>query len=261
MYTWNAEQYKRSSSNQKQWGADLLSMLDLSGNEHVLDIGCGYGMLTATMADMLPNGLAVGIDSSKEMVALAEKHFPRKDHPNLRFMVKDAKRLDFDGEFDAVFSNACLHWIIDHLPVLEGIKRSLKDGGKMLVQMGGKGNAEEIIRTMEALIRTDRWTGYFKDFPFPYGFYSPEEYEAWLTGLGFKIDRAELIPKQMVFENRQGLASWIQTTWLPYTQAVPENSRGEFIEELTDMYINNYPAHDDGLIYVRMVRLEVEAYK
>jgi trans-aconitate 2-methyltransferase len=261
MYTWNAEQYKKSSSNQKQWGTELLTMLSLTGNEHVLDIGCGDGMLTATMADMLPNGLAVGIDSSKEMVALAEKHFPRKDYPNLRFIVKDAKRLDFDGEFDAVFSNACLHWIVDHIPVLEGIKRSLKDGGKMLVQMGGKGNAEEIIRTLEALIGTERWAGYFKDFPFPYGFYSPEEYKAWLTGLGFKIGRAELIPKQMVFENKQGLASWIRTTWLPYTQAVPENFRKEFIGELADTYIRGYPAHEDGIIHVRMVRLEVEAYK
>jgi trans-aconitate methyltransferase len=261
MYTWNAEQYKQSSSNQKQWGADLLSMLNLTGNEHVLDIGCGDGMLTAAMADMLPNGLAVGIDSSNEMIALAEKHFPRKDYPNLRFMVKDARKLDFDEEFDAVFSNACLHWIIDHLPMLWGIKRSLKDGGKMLVQMGGKGNAEEIIRTIEPLTRTERWAGYFTDFSFPYGFYSPEEYKAWLTGLGFKIGRAELIPKQMVFENRQGLAYWVQTTWLPYTQAVPEHSREEFIGELTDAYIHDYPAHEDGFIYVRMVRLEVEAYK
>ena len=261
MYTWDAEQYKQSSSNQKQWGTELLSGLNLTGNEHVLDIGCGDGILTASMAGMLPDGLVVGTDSSEDMIALAEKNFPGKDYPNLRFMVKDASNLDFDEEFDAVFSNACLHWIIGHFPVLEGIKRSLKDGGKMLVQMGGKGNAEDIIRTTETLIRSEKWAGYFKDFSFPYGFYSSEEYKAWLTDLCFKIVRVELIQKQMVFENRQSLAFWIQTTWLPYTQAVPEHSREEFIGELTDAYIRDHPSHEDSLIHVRMIRLEVEAYK
>jgi trans-aconitate methyltransferase len=261
MYTWDAEQYKQNSSNQKQWGTELLSKLDLKGNEHVLDIGCGDGILTASMAEMLPHGLAVGVDSSEEMINLAEKNFPQKDHPNLRFMVKDVRKLDFDGEFDAVFSNACLHWIIDHAPVLQGIKRSLKDGGKMLVQMGGKGNAEELIRITERLIKSEKWARYFNDFTFPYGFYSPEEYRAWLTTLQFKTGRAELILKNMLFENRQKLSHWIETTWLPYTQPVPEHSREEFIGEMTDAYIHDHPAHEDGLIYVRMIRLEIEAYK
>ena len=261
MYTWDAEQYKQSSSNQKQWGTELLSKLGLKGNEHVLDVGCGDGILTASMAKMLPHGMAVGVDISEEMIALAEKNFPQRDNPNLRFITKDARKLDFDGEFDAVFSNACLHWIIDHSTVLQGIKRSLKDSGKMLVQMGGKGNAEELIRITERLIKSERWARYFNGFSFPYGFYSPEEYTAWLTDLHFKIGRAELIPKQMVFENRQSLAHWIETTWLPYTQAVPEHFRNEFISEMTDAYIREYPAHEDGLIYVRMVRLEIEVYK
>jgi trans-aconitate methyltransferase len=213
------------------------------------------------MAKMLPNGLAVGVDSSEEMINLADNNFPQKDNPNLRFMVKDASKLDFDGEFDAIFSNACLHWIIDHAPVLRGIKRSLKAGGRMLIQMGGKGNAAELISITEKLIKSDKWAGYFNGFTFPYGFYGPEKYIAWLTDLSFKIGRVELIPKNMVFENRQKLAHWIETTWLPYTQAIPEHCREEYIDELADTYISNYPAHKDGLIYVRMVRLEVEAYK
>jgi trans-aconitate 2-methyltransferase len=261
MYTWDAEQYKQSSSNQKQWGTELLSKLGLNGNEHVLDIGCGDGILTAEMAKMLPYGLAVGTDSSEEMINLAEKNFPVKDYPNLRFMMKDARKLDFNGEFDAVFSNACLHWVIDHAPVLQGIKRSLKAGGKMLVQMGGKGNAAEIVRITEKLIKSEKWAGYFNGFTFPYGFYGPEEYNAWLTDLRFNIVRLELIPKDMVFENRQKLAYWIETTWMPYTRAVPEHARKELIGEMADGYIRDHPAQEDGLIHLQMVRLEVEAHK
>jgi trans-aconitate 2-methyltransferase len=261
MYTWSPEQYESSSQSQKKWGAELLAMLDVSGDEKVLDIGCGDGRLTALIAQKLPHGKVVGIDSSAEMIALSEKNFPSESFPNLGFMVKDARELNFNEEFDIIFSNACLHWIIDHMPVLRGIRQSLKSGGRMLVQMGGKGNAAKIIEVVEYLIRSPKWAGYFDNFTFPYGFHSPAQYRKWLTGLNFRVDRVELVPKDMVQKNKQGLASWIRTTWLPYTQAVPELLREEFIDELAETYVERNPAWDDGMIHVHMVRLEVEAYK
>jgi trans-aconitate 2-methyltransferase len=261
MYTWSPEQYQSSSQNQKKWGTELLSMLDFKGNEKVLDIGCGDGKLTALIAEQLPQGHAVGIDSSAEMITLAEKNYPAEKFPNLSFMVKDARELDFDNEFDIIFSNACLHWVVDHMPVLRGIKQGLKSGGRMLVQMGGEGNAAGIIEIVDEFIKSPKWSGYYTDFPFPYGFHNAKNYRKWLTALGFKINRAELVPKDMVQENKQGLASWIRTTWLPYTQALPEQLREEFIDELAETYIERNPVHADGMIHLAMVRLEVDAYK
>lgn len=261
MYTWSAEQYESSSQNQKKWGAELVAMLDIKGDEKVLDIGCGDGKLTAMIAQKLPQGLAVGIDSSADMIALSKKNFTTETHPNLRFVTKDARDLDFDNVFDIVFSNACLHWIIDHMPVLRGIRQSLKPGGRMLVQMGGEGNAAKIIEVVEALINIPKWSGYFGNFEFPYGFHNPENYRKWLTALDFTVNRVELVPKDMVQENKQGLASWIRTTWLPYTHAVPEHHREEFIDELAERYIQQNPVRNDGMIHVAMVRLEVDAYK
>jgi trans-aconitate methyltransferase len=86
MYQWNAEEYRTSSSNQKKWALELLSKLDLKGNERVLDIGCGDGEITAAIAQRVPRGFAVGIDSSKEMIDLATRRLPSEHHPNIAFL-------------------------------------------------------------------------------------------------------------------------------------------------------------------------------
>ena len=114
MYHWDAEEYCTSSSNQKKWALELLSKLDLKGSERVLDIGCGDGEITAAIARRVPRGSAVGIDSSRDMVDLAATRYPPNRFPNISFVLKDAREIDFDQEFDAVFSNACLHWVVDH---------------------------------------------------------------------------------------------------------------------------------------------------
>jgi trans-aconitate methyltransferase len=138
------------------------------------------GEITALIAKRVPHGFVAGINSSEDMIKLAKRNFPAKHHPNLSFLVKDARELDFNEEFDIIFSNACLHWIVNHLPVLEGIKRSLKPSGKVLLQMGGRGNAAEAVEVMESIMEEQKWAKFFNEFSFPYGFYDPEEYRSWL---------------------------------------------------------------------------------
>ena len=142
LFTWNPAEYHKSSSAQQQWAQELITKLGLRGNERVLDIGCGDGKVTAEIARNLPGGNVTGLDSSPEMIRFARDHFSRSEYRNLLFVEADARALPFSEEFDVVFSNAALHWIPDHKPVLTGIARSLRSGGKLLIQMGGKGNAE-----------------------------------------------------------------------------------------------------------------------
>jgi trans-aconitate 2-methyltransferase len=261
MYQWNPEEYQDNSANQKKWGTDLVSGLKLIGNERVLDIGCGVGNITAMIAEKLPIGSVIGVDSSLDMIKQAEKNYPTHKHTNLSFVVKDARELDFVNEFDVVFSNACLHWIKNHLPVLQGITRSLRSSGRIMLQMGGKDNAKHILEVITLLIRKHRWSSYFINFEFPYGFYGPEEYKNWLVETGLAIKRLELVPKDMTHENKEQFAAWIRTTWLPYTQAVPASLREQFIDELVMEYVKLYPVDGNGLIHIQMKRLEVEAYK
>ena len=261
MFTWNATDYSRNSSNQFEWAKELIPKLKLNGDEALLDIGCGDGKVTALLSSYLPHGHVVGIDNSEEMIALARKTFPHCHNPNLTFLKMDARELTFREEFDVAFSNATLHWIIDHQPVLEGVRDSLDRKGRLLFQMAGKGNAQDIIAVLEEMVSEETCKPYFRNFSFPYGFYSPEKYETWLADAGLKAERVELIPKDMKLQGKEGLAGWIRTTWLPFTERVPANLRDSFIDEIADRYIAAYPLDKDGAAHINMVRLEVQANK
>lgn len=258
-YMWNAEDYRNSSSQQKKWGRELLSKLRLGGGERVLDIGCGDGKLTAEIAELVPDGHVRGIDSSPEMIGFARKAFPPEIHPNLSWEVKDAQELDYNGEFEVVFSNAVLHWVLEQLPVLHGVKRSLGRCGRILFQMGGRGNASNVVEVLAAMLAREEWGRYFTDFTIPYRFCAPEEYTGWLREAGLNPLRVELVPKDMTHEGRDGLAAWIRTTWLPFTQRIPEELRDDFISELVDGYLDTHPPDKAGLVHVDAIRLEVEA--
>ncbi|MGB9937005.1 MAG: class I SAM-dependent methyltransferase [Methanobacterium sp.] len=261
MYKWNAEDYQKSSSTQQKWAKELIKKLDLKGNECILDIGCGDGKVTAKIASILNKGHVLGIDSSEDMIKLAQKTFPKKNYENLSFKVKDVCSLDFNEQFDILFSNAALHWIRDHLDILKRSKTSLKPSGKILFQMGGKGNAEDILEIADEMIITEPWKEYFRNFNFKYGFYGKEEYEKWLEEAGLKTMRVEIIPKVMTKNGKEDLKSWIRTTWLPYIERVPDKLKDQFMDELASKYIQKYPEDNKGKIHVKMVRLEVEATK
>lgn len=260
-YPWNAADYAVHSSAQQAWARELIAKLGLEGHETVLDLGCGDGKVTAEIACQLADGTVLGVDSSTDMIELARKECMQKQHPNLSFKLGDARRLGFKEEFDVVFSNAALHWVKDHEPVLSGLYKSLRQNGRVLLQMGGKGNAAAMLTTLQTLMARKDWAQYFSDFAFPYGFYEPEQYREWLGHAGFKPIRVELIPKDMVYKEIEGLAGWIRTTWLPYTSRIPTNLRNEFISQLIEEYIEGYPLDSGGRVHLAMVRLEVEAVK
>lgn len=260
-YAWNACDYAKHSSSQYKWAKELIPKLKLCGNEVLLDIGCGDGKITAVLAKSLPGGFVVGVDSSEEMVALAQRTFPQDAYLNLSFQKMDARALTFQEKFDRVFSNAALHWIIDHKPVLHGVQRSLKSGGRLLFQMGGKGNGQDIIAVLDGMLRGASWRKFFEGFRFPYGFYAPEEYKAWLLETNLVLERAELLQKDMKLPGKKGLAGWIRTTWLPYTERLPTELRAPFIAEIVDTYLAAHPLDAEGNAHVAMVRLEVEARK
>lgn len=260
-YAWDAADYAKSSPAQKLWAHELIEKIGLIGHERVLDLGCGDGKVTAEIARAVPAGSVLGLDRSADMIRFARESFPKNAYRNLSFEEGDAEDLGFSNAFDVVFSNAALHWISDHGPVLAGIARALRPGGRMIVQMGGKGNAAGVFAALDQLLAELQWSRYFSGFSFRYGFFSPEEYRPWLSLAGLIPIRVGLIPKEMVYPGRDGLAGWIRTTWLPYLEQVPENQRPAFVDALVGRYLSLCPARSDGTIRVAMVRLEVVAQK
>ncbi|NLE06715.1 MAG: methyltransferase domain-containing protein [Crenarchaeota archaeon] len=260
-YSWDAADYSKNSSNQYEWAKEIIPKLSLNGTESLLDIGCGDGKVTSLISTYLPYGDVVGVDSSHDMIVQARRSYPQLRYPNLTFLKMDARELTFDGRFDVVFSNATLHWIIEHQLVLKGVYQSLDKNGRIYFQMAGKGNAQDVLDVLQEMISEESCKPYFKNFTFPYGFYGTEQYTKWLNEAGFRPDRVELIPKDAKFIGKDGLAGWIRTTWLPFTEKFPESLLDSLINEIAERYIEAYPPDNKGIIHVKMVRLEVQATK
>jgi len=260
-YNWNAEDYQQNSTAQQQWARELIAKLALAGSEDVLDLGCGDGKVTAEIADWVPHGTVMGIDNSEAMIALARQQYPASCYPNLTFELMDARELALENQFDVVFSNAVLHWIKDHRLVVEGLFKSLKPRGKILLQMGAKDGVGLYLSVLDQIMLLPEWKLYFQNFECPYGFMGVEEYEVMLLAAGFQIQRVELIAKDALHANKEKFKGWIRTTWFPYTECVPESEREQFIELIATKYLEKKPQDADGRVHVPMVRLEVEAEK
>ena len=259
MYQWDPKDYMQNSGAQQTWAEELMDKLHLAGNERILDLGCGDGKITSALADCVPDGTVVGIDSSASMIRFAQDSHAAYG-PRLKFEECDAAALHFEDEFDVIFSNAALHWVQDHPAVVQSIARALRPGGHALLSMGGQGNVAEVIAAAQSLTQEPAWAPYFEDAFFAYAFHAPEDYQQWLTGAGLKPLRLELVPKDMVHAPEK-FKGWIRTTWIHYTQHVPGNLRDHFVDDLVDRYLDRRPPDPQGLIHTQMVRLEVEARK
>ena len=256
---WNPADYAANSSSQQAWARELIAQLKPRGDERILDVGCGDGKITAELATAALHGSVKGIDSSPEMIRHAGSRYLKRDYPNLHFIQMDARHIRLPRRYDVVFSNAALHWVDDHRAFLRGAARCLRSGGRLVVSCGGKGNAQDVFAALRAELRLKRWRGFFRQLARPYFFYSPAEYRAWLPQFGLQPSAVRLADKDMVFDGREKFAGWFRTTWLPYTQRVPESAREEFIAAVVERYIAKHPLDAAGRVRVRMVRLEIEA--
>jgi trans-aconitate 2-methyltransferase len=231
------------------------------GSEAVLDVGCGDGKITAEFARALPRGYVLGVDSSPEFIAYASRHYPKALFSSLQFEVMDARSLNTNNRFDLVFSNAAMHWVDDHSAFLRGVAKHLRIGGRLVLSCGGAGNASGIIAALEMVTSSSAWERYFGGFHFPYYFYSPKEYSAWLPEANLTAVRCELVAKDMIHDGPESLAGWIRTTWWPYTQRLPEELRERFINDCVSRYSDKNSPDESGHTHVHMIRLEVEAVK
>lgn len=193
MNQWNVELYEQKHSYVWQYGSKLLEMLDAKPGEQILDLGCGTGQLTAEIA--ATGARVVGLDAAESAIAQC-----RQQYPQIEFIV--ANGADFSLEpFDAVFSNAALHWIHPPAAAVNCIYRALKPGGRLVAEFGGKGNVDRIIEAIEmAIARSiNRWY-----FP------SIGEYSTLLEQQGFTVNFATLFSRPTKLAGEDGLANWLE---------------------------------------------------
>jgi trans-aconitate methyltransferase len=260
-HSWNPADYARHSCGQERWARELIELLRLQPGDSVLDIGCGDGRVTAEIARLTPQGRVVGVDKSAEMVAFAHERFPNAEFSNLSFQPADASALPFNEAFSVVFSNAVLHWVLEHRPVLAGIARSLKPGGRCVLQMGGRGNGADVILAFNSSRAQPRWRDMAPELERAYGFYGPEEYHSWLAEAGLTPDEVVLIGKDMVHDSRDIFIGWLRTAWMPYHAGIPRHDLDEFLSDVSARFLETHPADEAGRVHVPMVRLQVRARK
>jgi trans-aconitate methyltransferase len=224
--TWNTELYEAKHDFVWKLGQGALDLLNPQPGERILDLGCGTGHLTNRIAES--GAQVVGVDASPDMIGQARQNFPK-----LRFSLQDAAALTYREEFDAVFSNAALHWMLEPGRVVASIAGSLRAGGRFVAEMGGKGNIRLIVDAIETVVRQ---YGSGQVVPSRNYFPSIQEYTSILEAHGFEAVYARLFDRPTPLEGEDGMENWIHQFKWYYFEALPQAERqralAEAIEQL-----------------------------
>jgi len=180
-YGFDAERYRNWSKHQKEWGARLISQMALRGDESIIDLGCGDGLLTAKLAELVPDGQVLGVDASSAMIEAAQG----SEGGNLRFEVLDINYLSCSERFDVAFSNAALHWVTDHRRLLSNLHQALRPGGRIYLNFAADGNCSNLFRIEREEMTSSRFSGYFEDFEWPWYMPVVRDYAQLVEAAGF----------------------------------------------------------------------------
>jgi trans-aconitate 2-methyltransferase len=234
MTEWNASEYARISALQAAMAEEVLAVLDLEGNERILDVGCGNGKTTAEIAARVPRGAVVGVDASADMIAFAAAHTAL--HANLQFGVADARQLPYQDEFDLVVSFNALHWIPEQDQALRSIRATLKDTGLVQLRQVSKGQRKSLEHVLEETRLSSRWARYFNGFRCPYLHLTAEQYGELAQQSGFVVRRIHVQDKAWDFQSRAGFLAFASVTFVEWTQHLAEPDRVDFAIDVLDRY-------------------------
>lgn len=241
---WNPEGYDRHARFVSELGMPVVDLLSPAPGERILDLGCGDGVLTVKLAER--GCKVVGIDASPEMIDAARSL-------GLDARVMDSNALAFEQEFDAVFSNAALHWMKDPEAVIASVWRALKPGGRFVGEMGGHGNVAAIVGALEKALVVRGL-----DVTSPWYFPRPEEYRGLLGEAGFKVESIELFPRPTRLPGDVG--GWLETFAQTYIKAVPEEERPALTAEVVTA-LRPVLVDEHGDWFADHVRLRFRAVK
>ncbi len=181
---WEAEEYSRTATPQREWSGAVLERLALRGDETVVDAGCGSGNVTEDLLRRLPYGRVIGIDGSPSMVEQAKKRLD--NDPRTNFVCQDLTELKLDEPVDHVFSNAAFHWIGDHDRLFRSLAAATKPGGSLVAQCGGRGNVAEVVEALRTVNAEQPFAAIFGGHTDPWNFAGPEETEIRLIEAGYR---------------------------------------------------------------------------
>ena len=220
---WNANLYDIKHSFVSKYGDNLVELLAPKEGEKILDLGCGTGDLAKKLYDYKVD--VVGVDKSKNMVMQAMSKYP-----NIKFIVRDATDLVYNNEFDAVFSNATLHWVSPPKKALNCIYKSLKQGGRFVAEFGGKGNVQ--IITGEIINQIKEVGFEYKMEQFPWYYPSIGEYSSLMEEVGFRVTFAQHYDRPTLLDGDNGLKNWIEMFGSDMFEGIVEDRKDYIITKV-----------------------------
>ncbi len=251
----DGDAYRAASAHQTAWGLALIDDLALAGTERVLDLGCGDGRLTAEIARRVPIGAVVGVDSAPGMIEAATAF----SGPNLSFREQRIETLDEAGTWDVVFSNATLHWVLDHVDLLQRIRSALRPGGLARLNFASVDNSPSVIRALRTLTAEPRFAGAFDDFTWPWFMPSIDAYRALVEDAGFMACEVFDENADRAIESETALIGWLdQQCLIPFLRHLPEALREPFRQEAIDMLLAA-TRQPDGTLFEVFRRVHVRA--
>jgi trans-aconitate 2-methyltransferase len=225
---WDAETYDEVSDPQFEWGMEVLGRLELSGEETVLDAGCGSGRVAAELLKRLPRGRLIAVDGSAAMIEKAKERLGSE----VTYLVADLAELEIAEPVDLVFSTATFHWITDHERLFARLHAALKPGGRLVAQCGGEGNVAEYAQAIAAIAARPEFAPHFAGLPAMWNFAAPDTTEERLGKAGFSAVRCWLQPKPVTPAKP---LEFIRTVTLgPHLAQLPEELRRPFAEAVLE---------------------------
>jgi len=256
-YEFDGKKYEKSSAHQKEWGERLIAELSLRGDERILDLGCGDGKLTARLAELVPEGSVLGIDASVGMIEVAQKY----QKENLSFLLLDINSLDFEDEFDLVFSNATVHWVKDHNVLLRKVRRSLRKNGIVRFNFAGAGNCYSLLAVVKTAMKNPRYVKYFSDFVWPWFMPTVDEYETIVRQFPFRDIRVWTENADRYFSDSQTITKWIdQPSLVPFLKFIDQSDKQSFRDFVVQRMIEE-TCQDDGTCFETFRRINLYAMK
>ncbi len=248
---WNTKLYDEKHAFVFKYGEDLVAVLKPQPGERVLDLGCGTGYLTNVIA--ASGATVVGIDSSLDMITKAKKQYP-----DLEFKVQSATEFHFDEHFNAIFSNAVLHWVLEKEQAIECMYRNLKKSGRIVLEMGGKNNVDKIIKALQnSLIKHGFTNQAAKELWY---FPSVSEYTGLLEKRGFRVTYAAHFNRETkLSDTENGIKDWVKMFGSSFLTGIDETVINEILNEVQASLL---PTHfRNGSWYADYKRLRIIAIK